>query len=97
MNQQQDNKYHNAVALKYERDDRAPRVVAKGRGLIAEQIIGVAKDAGVPLHENAELVELLAQVELDAEIPVQLYQAVAEVLAFIYQLQSLRNPPPIRE
>ncbi len=86
------NEYANAVALKYERDQGAPRVVAKGRGIIAEQIIGIAKEAGVPLHEDHELVGLLAQVELDAEIPVQLYQAVAEVLAFIYQLQSNRSP-----
>ncbi len=89
--------YRNAVALKYERDDHAPRVVAKGRGLIAEQIIGIARQAGVPLYEDPELVGLLAQVDLDADIPVQLYQAVAEVLAFIYRLQSIEHPFDARE
>ncbi len=95
MNKNRHNEYRNAVALQYERDQGAPRVVAKGRGLIAEQIIGIAKQAGVPLHEDPELVGLLAQVELDAEIPVQLYQAVAEVLAFIYQLEKYQNPSAI--
>ncbi len=78
----------NAVALQYERGDAAPRVVAKGRGSLADRIIEIARDAGVPLYEDTDLVDLLAQVELDAEIPIELYQAVAEVLAFIYQLRA---------
>ncbi len=86
-----------AVALQYEHGQSAPRVVAKGRGYLAERIIAVAEEAGVPLYEDIDLVGLLAQVELDAEIPIELYQAVAEVLAFIFQLRgrprSTHAPP----
>lgn len=81
-----------AVALKYE-GRGAPRVVAKGEGHIAEKIIELAKENNVPLYENKELVQMLALVELDSEIPVALYKAVAEVLAFVYHLSG--KPQPI--
>ena len=77
-----------AVALAYSQTDAAPRVVAKGRGLIAEQIITRAREHGVYVHESPELVSLLLQVDLDQRIPPQLYIAVAELLAWIYQLES---------
>lgn len=67
----------NAVALTYAQTDAAPRVVAKGRGVIAEQIIARAKEHGVYVHESPELVSLLMQVDLDQRIPPQLYLAVA--------------------
>lgn len=75
-----------AVALAYRNGDNAPRVVAKGRGLLAEAIIARAQDAGVYVHESPELVSLLMQVDLDERIPPQLYQAVAELLAWLYRL-----------
>ena len=76
-----------AVALKYDRDkDQAPRVVAKGRGFIAEKIIELAKQYNVPLYEDRNLVQVLEALEVETEIPAELYQAVAEVLAFIYRL-----------
>lgn len=78
----------NAVALTYAQTDAAPRVVAKGRGVIAEQIIARAREHGVYVHESPELVSLLMQVDLDQRIPPQLYVAVAELLAWIYQLES---------
>jgi len=78
----------NAVALAYSQTDSAPRVVAKGRGLIAEQIITRAHQSGVYVHESAELVALLMQVDLDQHIPPQLYLAVAELLAWLYRLES---------
>ena len=78
----------NAVALAYSQTDAAPRVVAKGRGLIAEQIITRAHQSGVYVHESAELVALLMQVDLDQHIPPQLYLAVAELLAWLYRLES---------
>ena len=78
----------NAVALAYSQTDTAPRVVAKGRGLIAEQIITRAHQSGVYVHESAELVALLMQVDLDQHIPPQLYLAVAELLAWLYRLES---------
>jgi len=71
-----------AVALRYEKP-RAPRVVAKGTGAVAEKIVETARDSGVAIEENPELAEALAKVELDDEIPENLYRAVAQVLAFI--------------
>ncbi len=77
-----------AVALAYAPGDAAPRVVAKGRGLIAETIIARAREAGVYVHESPELVELLMQVDLDRHIPPELYVAVAEILAWLYWLEQ---------
>ncbi len=77
-----------AVALTYDEQDGAPRVVAKGRGLLAEEIIARAQAAGVFVHESPELVSLLMQVDMDARIPPELYIAVAELLAWLYQLEQ---------
>ncbi len=76
-----------AVALAYREADAAPRIVAKGRGLIAEEIIARAREHGVYVHESPELVALLSQVDVDDRIPSQLYVAVAELLAWIYRLE----------
>jgi len=77
-----------AVALRYERGkDRAPRVTAKGQGWLAEQILKRAGD-NMPVVEDAALVEVLYQLELQQEIPPHLYQAVAEILAFVYRLDK---------
>jgi flagellar biosynthesis protein len=76
-----------AVALAYRSGLAAPKVVAKGRGLIAEEIIARAKESGVYVHESAELVAMLMQVNLDEHIPPQLYVAVAELLAWLYRLE----------
>lgn len=81
----------NAVAIAYMTGDTAPRVVAKGRGLIAEQIISRAKDHGVFVHESKELVALLMQVDLDRHIPPALYRAVAELLAWLYHIESAQQ------
>lgn len=90
-----------AVALAYASNAPAPKVVAKGRGLIAEAIIERARAAGVYVHDSPELVGLLMQVDLDRHIPPQLYVAVAEVLAWIYQLEQRRDTagkaPPAHE
>jgi flagellar biosynthesis protein len=78
-----------AVALKYDaKKDSAPKVIAKGRGNMAEKIIEVAKAHNVPLYEDKNLVQILEALELETEIPPGLYRAVAEVLAFIYRLNS---------
>ena len=76
-----------AVALAYRDGSSAPRIVAKGQGLLAERIIEKAKEAGVFVHDSPEMVALLMQVDLDSHIPAQLYRAVAELLAFIYSLE----------
>ena len=90
------NPQKNAVALAYSQTDTAPRVVARGRGLVAEQIIARAREHGVYVHESAELVSLLMQVDLDQHIPPQLYLAVAELLAWLYRLENgqTMSPPP---
>ena len=90
----------NAVALAYSETEAAPRVVAKGRGVLAEQIITRARDAGVYVHESPELVSLLMQIDLDQRIPPQLYLAIAELLAWLYRLengQAAGNPPVFDE
>ncbi len=76
-----------AIALTYDAGDYAPKVVAKGRGLIAEQIIARAKEHEVFVHESKDLVALLMQVDLDDHIPPALYQAIAEILAWLYRLE----------
>jgi flagellar biosynthesis protein len=86
-----------AVALAYEAGDLAPRIVAKGNGLLAERIIAIAKEHNVYVHESQALLGLLMQVELDAHIPPQLYQAIAEILAWLYQLEQgeVREAPVV--
>ena len=89
-----------AVALAYgQHQSSAPTVVAKGRGLIAQAIIERARQHGVYVHESEDLVGLLMQVELDQEIPPQLYLAVAELLAWLYRLEHAEVPaiPPLRK
>jgi flagellar biosynthesis protein len=80
-----------AVALAYQSSDASPRIVAKGRGLIAEEIIARAKEHGVFVHESKELVSLLMQVELDQHIPPTLYRAVAELLAWLYHIEATHH------
>ena len=79
-----------AVALAYQSGDSAPKIVAKGRGLIAEQIIARAREHGVFVHESKEMVSLLMQVDLDDRIPPALYRAVAELLAWLYHIESAK-------
>jgi flagellar biosynthesis protein len=82
-----------AVALAYQEEEGAPRVVAKGRGLLAQAIVERARDAGVYVHESPELVALLMQVDLDQHIPPQLYVAVAELLAWLYRIEHGEGLP----
>lgn len=76
-----------AVALAYRDSDAAPRIVAKGKGLIADEILARAKEHGVYVHASPELLSLLMQVDLDQHIPAQLYAAVAELLAWLYRME----------
>jgi flagellar biosynthesis protein len=75
-----------AAALKYNPGDTAPTVVATGQGLLAEQIIATAQEAGVPVREDPALARALAALDLGAEVPQALYRAVAEALAWAYRL-----------
>lgn len=75
-----------AVALKYMPEQRsAPVVVAKGQGVIAEEILRRAQENGVPIQEDSSLVEVLSKLDLEQEIPPELYALVAEVLSFVYR------------
>ena len=76
-----------AIALSYANKNRAPIVVAKGYGAVADSIVQRARESGLYVHESPDLVKLLMHVNLDAEIPPQLYVAVAEVLAWLYRLE----------
>jgi flagellar biosynthesis protein len=80
------NKRQKAVALKYKLgEQRAPKVSAKGEAHVAERIIDVAKEHGIPIKEDVLLVEMLSQLDVDEQIPEKLYQAVAEIFAFVYK------------
>jgi flagellar biosynthesis protein len=75
------------AALKYNpKESIAPKVVAKGSGSIAEKILEVAREHKIPLKEDAQLVEVLSTIDLDREIPPELYKAVAEILVFVYRM-----------
>ena len=82
-------KFKKAVALRYNKTQgKAPRVVAKGKGKVAQKIIDIALKNNIPLFEDRNLAQLLESLDLDTEIPPELYRAVAEVLVFIYRLNS---------
>lgn len=82
-----------AVALRYnEKEAEAPRVIAKGQGLVADKIVEQAKENGIPIQEDPSLVQVLAGLELNEQIPPELYQVVAELLAFVYQTDRRSRP-----
>lgn len=75
-----------AVALSYEHGtDDAPKLVAKGKGQLAETILAIARDHGIAIREDAPLAQVLAQIELDQEIPAEAYVAVAEIISYLYR------------
>ena len=83
-----------AAALQYEPErDRAPRLVARGDGHIAERILALAREHGIPIHEDRALVDLLARLDVGTEIPVELYLVVAEIIAFVYRLHAAAAEP----
>ncbi len=78
-----------AVALKYEAErDLAPRVIAKGRGHVAEHILETAQKNSVPVYQDKTLVNMLMALEIDREIPPELYKAIAEVMAYVYKMDK---------
>ena len=87
-----------AVALKYEpKSDNAPRVTAKGSGVVADKIIALAKEHGIPVKDDPDLVEVLARLDLNEEIPPELYIVVAELLAFLYKINGKKGSGESRE
>ena len=84
-----------AVALQYQRQrDPAPRIVAKGEGELALKILELAREHGVAIKEDPDLAQLLSAVELDTQIPVEAFVAVAEILAFIYRAKTQPGAGP---
>ncbi len=82
-----------AVALKYDKEkDAAPRLVGKGVGQVAEAIIALAKEHGIPIQPDSDLVEVLSRLKLNQEIPPETYVLVAEILAFIYRTNQSYTP-----
>ncbi len=77
-----------AIALRYDGHDRAPRLVAKGRGEVARAIVQIADAHGVPVTEDPDLAALLQKLELQQEIPPELYQVIAEILVFLYEVNK---------
>jgi flagellar biosynthesis protein len=82
-------KQNQAVALRYEpRKDRAPKIAAKGRGHVAEEILELALQHNIPIREDKNLLQILSRLDLHQEVPGEVYKAVAEILAFIYRLSN---------
>ncbi len=81
--------YLQAVALRYRpEEDNAPRLAAKGRGPVADKIIELARQHNIPIRQDRNLVQVLSVLNLEQEIPPNLYKAVAEILAFVYRLSN---------
>ncbi len=78
-----------AVALRYDAErDQAPRIIAKGRGHVAENILAVAQKSTIPVYQNKSLVNMLMALEIDREIPPELYRTIAEVMAYVYRMDK---------
>lgn len=84
-------KLKQAVAIEYDPNDMAPKIVATGRGKIAERIIEKAKESNVPVHEDAKLAGTLSKLDIGEYIPPELYEVVAEVLVFVDKMEKIRS------
>lgn len=86
-----DKKPKQAVALEYDPNDVAPKIIAIGQGKVAERIIETAKEADVPVHKDEKLAKTLSKLEIGDTIPPELYEVVAEVLVFVDRLEKIRG------
>jgi len=84
-------KIKQAIALEYNPDEDAPRVVASGRGILAEKIIEKAKESDVPVHRDDKLADTLSKLEIGDMIPPELYEVVAEILIFVDSMDKLKG------
>ncbi len=85
------NKIKQAIALEYDPSDEAPRVIASGRGVLAERIIEKAQESDVPVHRDDKLADTLSRLEIGEMIPPELYEVVAEILIFVDSMDKLRS------
>lgn len=83
-----------AVALRYNEESVAPQVIAKGKGYVAENILSAARKNSVPIYQNKTLTSMLMAVDIDREIPPDLYTAVAEILAYVYRMDQKKQKNP---
>ena len=84
-------KIKSAVALEYDPSDEAPKIVATGKGFLAEKIIEKAKESNVPIHQDSKLAGTLSKLEIGDMIPPELYEAVAEVLIFVDAMEKIKS------
>lgn len=91
MGNQKDTKPKQAIALEYDPSEDAPKVIASGRGLLAERIIEKAKEAKVPIHQDSKLADTLSRLEVGEMIPPELYEVVAEILVFVDAMDKIRS------
>ncbi|SCP95435.1 EscU/YscU/HrcU family type III secretion system export apparatus switch protein [Anaerobium acetethylicum] len=84
-------KTRQAVALGYDPDDQAPKIIAAGRGILADKIIEKAREENVPLHKDEKLAKTLGKLEIGDLIPPELYEAVAEILVFVDDMDRIRG------
>lgn len=83
-------KLKQAIALEYDPGEPAPKIVATGRGKIAEKIIETAKEADVPIHQDDKLADTLSKLDIGEYIPPELYEVVAEILVFVDQMEKIK-------
>lgn len=91
MGNQKENKPKQAIALEYDPAEDAPKVIASGRGLLAERIIEKAKESKVPVHRDDKLADTLSRLEVGEMIPPELYEVVAEILVFVDAMDKIRS------
>lgn len=91
MDRQKETKVKQAIALEYDPTENAPKVIASGRGILAERIIEKAKEAQVPIHQDSKLANTLSRLEIGEMIPPELYEVVAEILVFVDAMDKIRS------
>ncbi|MCI8528181.1 MAG: flagellar biosynthesis protein FlhB [Lachnospiraceae bacterium] len=91
MDEKKEKKVKQAVALEYNPADDAPRVIASGRGILAEKIIEKAQESDVPIHRDDKLADTLSRLDIGDMIPPELYEVVAEILVFVDSMDKLKG------
>ncbi len=91
MAKEKEKKIKQAIALEYDPSEAAPKVIASGRGILAEKIIEKAKESDVPIHRDDKLADTLSRLEIGEMIPPELYEVVAEILVFVDSMDKLKS------
>lgn len=91
MPKERENKIKQAIALEYDPNDEAPRVIASGKGELAERIIEKAKESDVPVHRDDKLADTLSRLDIGETIPPELYEVVAEILVFVDAMDKIKG------